>query len=71
MRTAITEMFGIDIPILGFFFRTDHTRKLTLIGASGEAFDRTAEIYKLAGAVDKLTRPMPPRSRRSRSERSA
>jgi hypothetical protein len=30
-------------------------RKLTLIGANDPAFDRTAEIYKLAGADDSLT----------------
>jgi dienelactone hydrolase len=30
--------------------------QLTLINASDAAFDRTAEIYKLAGAADKLTR---------------
>ena len=29
---------------------------LTLINAQDQAFDRTAEIYKLAGAADKLTR---------------
>ena len=29
---------------------------LTLINAKDPAFDRTAEIYKLAGAADKLTR---------------
>jgi cyanophycinase len=34
-------------------------RKLTLIGAADPAFNRTAEIYKLAGAADKLTRPEP------------
>jgi cephalosporin-C deacetylase-like acetyl esterase len=31
-------------------------RKLTLINAKDKAFDRTVEIYKLAGAEDKLTR---------------
>lgn len=31
-------------------------RKLTLIGAEEKAFERTSEIYKLAGAADKLTR---------------
>jgi hypothetical protein len=31
-------------------------RSLTLINAKDPAFDRTAEIYKLAGAADKLTR---------------
>src|SRR5205085_3068021 len=31
-------------------------RKLTLIDAKDKAFDRTAEIYKLAGAADKLQR---------------
>jgi hypothetical protein len=30
--------------------------KLTLINARDPAFDRTAEIYRLAGAADKLTR---------------
>ena len=30
--------------------------KLTLIGARDKAFDRTAAIYKLAGAEDKLKR---------------
>jgi cyanophycinase len=36
-------------------------RKLTLIGAHHPAFDKTAEIYKLAGAADKLVRPLPER----------
>ena len=31
-------------------------RPLTLINAKDKAFDRTAEIYKLAGAADKLKR---------------
>ncbi len=31
-------------------------RKLTLVNAKDKAFDRTAEIYKLAGAADKLER---------------
>jgi cephalosporin-C deacetylase-like acetyl esterase len=31
-------------------------RKLTLIDAKDKAFDRTAEIYKIAGAADKLQR---------------
>ena len=30
--------------------------KLTLIGAKDKAFDRTAEIYNLAGAADKFER---------------
>jgi hypothetical protein len=30
--------------------------KLTLIGAKDAAFDRTAAIYKAAGAADKLVR---------------
>jgi hypothetical protein len=30
--------------------------KLTLINAGDPAFDRTAEIYRLAGAADKLQR---------------
>jgi hypothetical protein len=30
--------------------------KLTLINARDPAFDRTAQIYRLAGAADKLTR---------------
>ncbi len=30
--------------------------KLTLIGARDPAFDRTAAIYKAAGAADKLVR---------------
>lgn len=36
-------------------------RKLTLIGAAHPDFDRTVEIYKLAGAADKLTRVIRPR----------
>jgi hypothetical protein len=31
-------------------------RPLTIIGGNDPAFDRTAEIYRLAGAADKLTR---------------
>ena len=31
-------------------------RKLTLINAKHRAFDRTAEIYRIAGAANKLTR---------------
>src|SRR5262249_41987612 len=31
-------------------------KKLTLVNARDKAFDRTVEIYKLAGAADKLTR---------------
>jgi hypothetical protein len=31
-------------------------RKLTLVNAKDKAFDRTAEIYKLAGVADKLQR---------------
>jgi len=31
-------------------------RKLTLAGARGEAFDRTAAIYKAAGAAGNLRR---------------
>ena len=31
-------------------------RKLTLVNAKDKAFDRTAEIYKRAGAADKLER---------------
>ena len=31
-------------------------RPLTLINAKDPAFDRTAELYRLAGAADKLTR---------------
>jgi hypothetical protein len=31
-------------------------RPLTLINAKDKAFDRTAEIYKLAGAADKFQR---------------
>lgn len=31
-------------------------RPLTIIGGKDKAFDRTAEIYKLAGAADKLKR---------------
>ena len=30
--------------------------KLTLIGAKDKAFDKTAAIYKLAGAADKFER---------------
>ncbi len=30
-------------------------RRLTIIGGKNKAFDRTAEIYRLAGAADKLT----------------
>jgi hypothetical protein len=43
----------LDIPdALGLLAPTP----LTLINAKDAAFDRTAEIYKLAGAADKLTR---------------
>jgi len=43
----------LDIPeALGLLAPTP----LTLINAQDAAFDRTAEIYKLAGAADKLTR---------------
>ena len=31
-------------------------RRLTLINAKDKAFDRTAEIYRLAGAADRLQR---------------
>jgi hypothetical protein len=31
-------------------------KKLTLINAEDKAFDRTVEIYKLAGAADKIMR---------------
>ncbi len=31
-------------------------KKLTLVNAKDKAFDRTVEIYKLAGAADKITR---------------
>ena len=30
--------------------------KLTLVGAKDKAFDRTAQLYKLAGAEDKFVR---------------
>jgi cephalosporin-C deacetylase-like acetyl esterase len=43
----------LDIPeALGLLVPT----ALTLINAKDKAFDRTAEIYRLAGAADKLTR---------------
>ncbi|MCI0685168.1 MAG: prolyl oligopeptidase family serine peptidase [Gemmataceae bacterium] len=43
----------IDIPdALGLLAPTP----LTIIGGNDPAFDRTAEIYRLAGAADKLTR---------------
>ena len=43
----------VDIPeALGLLA----PRKLTLINAKDKAFDRTVEIYKLAGAADKITR---------------
>ena len=32
-------------------------RKLTLVNARDAAFDRTAELYRLAGAADRLQRP--------------
>jgi hypothetical protein len=31
-------------------------RRLTLVNAKDKAFDRTAEIYRLAGAADRLQR---------------
>jgi len=40
-----TEALGLLAP-----------RPLTLINAKDKAFDRTAEIYKLAGAADKFQR---------------
>jgi cephalosporin-C deacetylase-like acetyl esterase len=43
----------LDVPdVLGMLA----PKKLTLINAKDKAFDRTAEIYKLAGAADKLQR---------------
>jgi hypothetical protein len=43
----------LDIPeALGLLAPTP----LTIIGGKDAAFDRTEEIYKLAGAADKLTR---------------
>ena len=43
----------LDIPdALGLLAPTP----LTLINATDAAFDRTAEIYKLAGTADKFTR---------------
>src|SRR5207253_3643595 len=43
----------LDIPeALGLLAPTP----LTIIGGTDPAFDRTAEIYRLAGAADKLTR---------------
>ena len=43
----------LDIPeALGLLAPTP----LTIIGGLDPAFDRTAEIYRLAGAADKLTR---------------
>ena len=43
----------LDIPeALGLLAPTP----LTIIGGNDPAFDRTAEIYRLAGAADKLTR---------------
>jgi hypothetical protein len=51
--TFLNVLRVLDIPeALGLLA----PRKLTLIGANDPAFDRTAEIYKLAGAADKLTR---------------
>ncbi len=41
----ISEALGLLAP-----------RRLTLINAKDKAFDRTAEIYRLAGAVDRLQR---------------
>jgi cephalosporin-C deacetylase-like acetyl esterase len=49
----LNVMRVIDIPeALGLLA----PRPLTLINAKDKAFDRTAEIYKLAGAVDKFQR---------------
>jgi hypothetical protein len=43
----------LDIPdTLGLLAPTP----LTIIGGMDPAFDRTAEIYRLAGAADKLKR---------------
>ena len=43
----------LDIPeALGLLAPTP----LTIIGGKDPAFDRTAEIYRLAGAADKLKR---------------
>jgi hypothetical protein len=43
----------LDIPeALGLLAPTP----LTIVGGNDPAFDRTAEIYRLAGAADKLTR---------------
>ena len=43
----------LDIPeALGLLAPTP----LTIIGGNGRAFDRTAEIYRVAGAAAKLTR---------------
>jgi len=43
----------LDIPdLLGLLAPTP----LTIIGGNDPAFDRTAEIYRLAGAADKLKR---------------
>ena len=43
----------LDIPeALGLLAPTP----LTIIGGNDAAFDRTAEIYRLAGAADKLKR---------------
>jgi hypothetical protein len=49
----LNVMRVLDIPeALGLLAPTP----LTIIGGKDAAFDRTAEIYRLAGAADKLTR---------------
>jgi len=49
----LNVMRVLDIPeALGLLA----PRPLTLINAKDKAFDRTAEIYKLAGAADKFQR---------------
>ncbi|MBI2808316.1 MAG: prolyl oligopeptidase family serine peptidase [Planctomycetes bacterium] len=49
----LNVMRVLDIPeALGLLAPTP----LTIIGGKDRAFDRTAEIYRLAGAADKLTR---------------
>jgi hypothetical protein len=51
--TFLNVLKVLDIPeALGLLA----PRKLTLINSSDQAFNRTEEIYKIAGAADKLTR---------------
>jgi cephalosporin-C deacetylase-like acetyl esterase len=51
--TFLNVLRVLDVPeALGLLA----PRPLTLVNAKDKAFDRTAEIYKLAGAADKLSR---------------